>query len=74
MKTATKEQISQLISYYNNSAYANVKDINELANELIEENDELDEVESSLFDDIDQALEGYKYIECEGQLRHIWHS
>ena len=74
MKTATKEQISNLISYYNNSAYADVKEINKLANELMEENEDLADVELSIFDDIDQALEGYKYIECEGQLRHIWHS
>ena len=76
MKTATQEQISELVSYYNTSAYAQTNEIAELAEQLIEEGDELQEVEQEILNDIEVSLEGYEYIECEDQgpyRRHIWH-
>jgi hypothetical protein len=76
MKTVTKKQISELVSYYNTSAYALSNEITELAKQLIEEGDELEEVEQEIINDIEINLEEYKYIECEDQgsyKRHIWH-
>jgi HEPN domain-containing protein len=76
MKPATQEQISELVSYYNNSAYAKTNEISELAEQLIEEDDFLEEVEQEILNDIEVSLEGYEYIECENQAsyrRHIWH-
>ena len=37
MKATTEKQISELVSYYNNSAYAQTNEITELAQQLIEE-------------------------------------
>ena len=65
MKAATQEQIKDLVSFYKDSAYAKTDEILKLAKELSEENDVLEEVEESLFQDIDMSLENYKYIECE---------
>ena len=76
MKTTTQEQISGLVSFYNNSAYAQTDEITELAQELIEKGEELEEVEEQIFNEIEVSLEGYNYIECENQgsyRRHIWH-
>ena len=76
METATEKQISELVSYYNTSAYAQTDEITELAEQLIEEGDELEEVEQEILNDIEVSLEGYEYIECENQgsyRRHIWH-
>jgi hypothetical protein len=76
MKTATNKQISDLIYYYNSSAYAQTDKITELAEQLIEYDDELEEVEKEILNDIEVSLEGYEYIECENQgsyKRHLWH-
>ena len=76
MKTATNEQIESIITRYQNSAYAYMGDIRKLARELSGNDDDIEEVEFSIFDDIDQALEGYSYEELEDQgadKRHIWH-
>jgi HEPN domain-containing protein len=76
MKTATEKQISELVSYYKTSAYAQTNEITELAKELIEEGEELEEVEQEILNDIKVSLEDYEYIECENQgsyRRHIWH-
>jgi len=76
MKTGTEKQISELVSHYNTSAYAQTDEITELAEKLIEEGDELEEVEQEILNDIEVSLEGYEYIECENQgsyRRHIWH-
>jgi len=76
METATQKQISELVSYYNNSAYASTTEITALAEQLIEEGDELEEVEQEILNDIEVSLEDYEYIECENQgsyRRHIWH-
>lgn len=75
MKTATNEQIESIITRYQNSAYAYMGDIRKLARELSENDDDIEEMEFSIFDDIDQALEGYLYEELEDQgadKRHIW--
>lgn len=75
MKTATNEQIELIITRYQNSAYAYMGDIRKLARELSENDDDIEEMEFSIFDDIDQALEGYLYEELEDQgadKRHIW--
>lgn len=75
-ENADQEQISELVSYYNTSAYAKTNEITELAEQLIEEGDELEEVEQEILNDIEVSLEGYEYIECENQgsyRRHIWH-
>ena len=76
MKAATNEQIESIITRYQNSAYAYTGDIRKLAKELLENDDDIEEIEFSIFDDIDQALEGYSYEELEDQgadKRHIWH-
>ena len=76
MKTATEKQISELVSYYNTSAYAQTDEITELAAQLFEEGDELEEVEQDILNDIETSLEGYEYIEYEDQgayRRHVWH-
>ena len=76
MKTTTEKQISELVSYYNNSAYAQTNEITELAQQLMEEGDELEEVEQEILSYIEVSLVGYEYIECENQgsyRRHIWH-
>ena len=76
MKTATNGQIESIITRYQDSAYTYMSDIRKLANELSENDDDLEEIEFSIFDDIDQALEGYSYEELEDQgadKRHIWH-
>lgn len=76
MKTATNEQIESIITRYQNSAYAYMGDIRKLARELSENDDDIEEVEFSIFDDIDQALGGYSYEGLEDQgadKRHIWH-
>ena len=71
-----QKNIDELISYYNDSAYARVDEITKLAETLIESDETIEEVEQSIFDEIDSTLEGYVYIECEDQgsfKRHIWH-
>lgn len=76
MKTATNGQIESIITRYEDSAYTYMSDISKLAKELSEGDDDIEEVEFSIFDDIDQALEGYSYEELEDQgadKRHIWH-
>ena len=76
MKNLSANQIENLISYYNASAYASTNEIQEVANELLEEGDELSEVEAEIQSQIEQQLIGYEYIECENQgsfHRHIWH-
>jgi len=77
MKNSTQQQINDLISYYKNSAYAHSNDIAELAEELMEEGDEIEEVEKQILTEITvTTLVDYEYIECENQgsfMRHIWH-
>ena len=72
MKTASKTQIEELVTFFKDSAYAHVNEISDLAKELAEEGDEIEEVESSIFDQVDQYITDYSYIECECT-RHIWH-
>jgi len=76
METATKKQIEKLISYYEDDAYAQTDEVKDLARELIEEDEELEDAEDKIWEAIDESLEGYEYIECEYQgafYRHIWH-
>jgi len=76
MKNLSANQIENLISYYNASAYASTNEITEVANEIFEVGDELSEVEVEIQSQIEQKLIGYEYIECENQgsfHRHIWH-
>lgn len=76
MKNLTANQIENLISYHNNSAYASTKEITEVAEEVIEEGEELENVENEIQNQLDQELIGFEYIECENQgsfKRHIWH-
>jgi hypothetical protein len=76
MKATTKEQISNLVSYFKDSAYAQTDEITELAEEIIEKDDTLSDVEDSILEEIEVSLFDYEYIECEDQgsyRRHIWH-
>ena len=78
MKTTTQEQISRLISYSNDktSAYVDSDDLEELAEILSEEGDDLEDVKSSILNDIESYLEDYEYIECKNQGafdRNIFH-
>ena len=82
-----KTQISDLISYYKDSAYAQTDEINKLAYELFEaengytpncdkEREQLEEIEEEIQILIEQELTDYEYVECENQgsyRRHIWH-
>jgi len=77
MKTMTTEQILDLIYYFGDSVYARTDQITELAKELIEEGDELEEVEASILEEIDTYLKGFYYADFEDQgsyKRHIWHA
>ena len=76
MKNLTTTQIENIISYYGTSTYASTKEITEVAKEIIEEGEELEEVENEIKTQLDQELVGFDYIECENQgsyKRHIWH-
>lgn len=71
-----QKNIDGLISYYNDSAHARVDEITKLAETIIDSDETVEEVEQSIFDEIDSTLENYEYIECEDQgsfKRHIWH-
>lgn len=76
MKNATTQQIENLVSFFESSAYVNDAKIVELATSLYQKGDILEENEASIFNDICSLLDNYYYVECENQgsfHRHIWH-
>ena len=76
MKNATTQQIENLVSFFESSAYVNDAKIVELATSLYQKGDVLEDNEASIFNDICSFLDNYYYVECENHgsfYRHIWH-
>jgi len=75
MKTMTKGQIRDLVHYFKKSACVRANEITELAKELAEDGDRLEDIEVLILEEINACLEDfyYSYFEdCGSYKRHVW--
>lgn len=77
MKTYETEDLEELVSYYETSAYVRTDELEEFAEEIADEDEDIDSICEILKEEIEcDILDVYEYIECEFQgdyYRHIWH-
>lgn len=77
MKNYNTSELSELVEYYEDSAYVRTDELEELAEELAEESEDIEDIQSQFLIEIEcDILRDYQYIECENQgsyYRHIWH-